>query len=55
MENNRDKWQQFEGEVSPSQRLSIRQRMAQLVFTFMEGFVPADLGDIDEEEPEAVS
>lgn len=45
----RDPWQPFEGEVLPSQRLNLRQRMAQFVLGFMESITPADLGDVDEE------
>lgn len=40
----RDRWQPFDGEVLPSQRITLRQRMAELVFRFMETIQPADLG-----------
>lgn len=46
----RDTWAPFDGEVLPSQRITLRQRMAQLAMSFMEGWMPADLGDVDEEE-----
>ncbi len=46
----RDPWQPFDGEVLPIQRLTLRQRMAQLAMSFMETIQPADLGDADEDE-----
>lgn len=46
----RDRWQPFEGEVTPSQRLGIRQRLADLAFRFIETIVPADLNDVEDDD-----